>query len=73
MQATDPFVDWCFFADYEQIVDGSTWGITWTSTNTNTPSSVSVQLFYTLEEANGPYTVTLNGNSETDHNPSFGR
>ena len=70
MQATSAFGDFCFNGDYEQTTDGIVWGLDWTSTNTNAATSITVEMMYTLEEGNGPYTVSLNGFNETTHNPA---
>lgn len=64
--------DFCFDpGEYKQAAIGNTWGFSWTSTNSNTPSSVQVDLIFTIEEANGPYPTTLNASADIPANPPF--
>lgn len=64
--------DFCFNPnEQEQAVVGNTWGFTWTSTNGNVPSSVVVDIFFSIEEAAGPYPTTLNGFADAPVNPAF--
>ena len=64
--------DFCFnTSEQEQSTIGNTWGFTWTSTNGNTPSSVVVDIFFTIEEGVGPYPTTLNGLADAPINPAL--
>ena len=69
MQPTDPFGDWCFNDDLEQINAGIFWGMSWNSTNSQPVNSITVEMMYTTEEGNGPYDIALNGTLQTTHNP----
>jgi len=64
--------DFCFDPnEYKQSAAGNTWGFTWTSIETNTPSTISIQIRYTINDATGPHPTTLNGISNLSINPSF--
>lgn len=62
--------DVCFNPmEYKQASVGNTWGFSWVSTNSNTPSSITVYLQYAFEEGAGPYPTTLNASADNAANP----
>lgn len=47
----------------KQITAGNSWGATWQSTNSGTPSSIEVSLSFTSSDATNDYPTTLNGSA----------
>lgn len=47
---------------------GNSWGGTWTSTNGGTPSSVVVEVMFTVSDVTATYPTTLNGNANNSVN-----
>ena len=39
---------------------GNTWGFTWTSTNSGTPASIQIDMYYTISDGGTAYATTLN-------------
>ncbi len=44
-----------------QVTAGNSWGFTWTSTNSGTPTSVEITLGFTVTDGGGTFPTTLNG------------
>lgn len=62
--------DFCFDSnEQEQSLIGNTWGFTWVSSNSNTPTSVSAEIIFTINDATGPHPTTFNGSPDSPVNP----
>ena len=63
--------DFCFNpGEYKQSAIGNTWGFTWTSTNSNMPSSVTAEVIFTINDGIGPHPSTFNGMADAPVSPS---
>ncbi len=57
--------------EHKQSSIGNTWGFSWVSTGSTTPTSVTVELLFTINDATGPHPGLFNGLADNPVSPAF--